>query len=272
MSYSCHTQKSSRPIPRKSPPGIPPAVKSLPCSRPIPPLPDPGIVIFSEGDPVEPTSLRPTNGQRYTPRIAPEKQIPTDRRLIEKKTESSRRATPVGRPPMSNDSENGRSGERTKRESPYRKSQDEEELLNIIAETRPKAQMSRSPGKSNNSSYVGSPDRRRTPTLEPERVVSLELRLRDSTEKCKFMERQYKDLLTKYVKTEQLVQSESRARSRSDGRTTATAYADDSVLVETPPKVQTESVESLLRAVLDELKDLKSRMARIEDTIERLDE
>ena len=155
---------------------------------------------------------------------------------------------------------NSGSEEGDRRDSPYRKSQTEEELLNIVAETRPKAQMHASPGKSSSSSYVSSPDRHRTPVPQLDRIMSLEGKLRDSTEKCKFMERQYRDLLTKHIRTEHaLIATEQHG---GEGRTTG--------VEEETEKRGEGTVEGMLRRVLEELRELKGRMGRIEETIVRV--
>lgn len=145
-----------------------------------------------------------------------------------------------------------------KRIESYRRSATEEEILNFISEARPKAKLTNfSPVREADSSRFSSPDRRRVPAQDLDRVLYLESKLKQSTEKCKLMERKYKSLLVKHVRSEEGCESPEGRESR---------LAEESTGIELEG-----SVESLLRKVLDELKDLKARMTRIESCTTRIE-
>jgi hypothetical protein len=145
----------------------------------------------------------------------------------------------------------------------YRKSATEEEILNYVTEVKPIAKMGNfSPARVSRASNYSSPDRQRTPIRDLDRVLFLENKLKQSTDKCKLMEKKYKDLLVKHVRSES--QESKEYESSPEGR----LLAEESTGV--GPEID-GSVEMLLRRVLEELKDLKARMTRIESSTCRIE-
>lgn len=143
----------------------------------------------------------------------------------------------------------------------YRKSATEEEILNYVSEVKPIAKLTNfSPPRISNSSHFSSPDRHRTPIRDLDRVLFLENKLKQSSEKCKVMEKKYKDLLVKHVRSES--QGSREYEISPEGR--ETALAEESTDME-------GSVEMLLRKVLEEMRDLKARMTRIEKSTCRIE-
>ena len=143
--------------------------------------------------------------------------------------------------------------------SPYRKTPNSEHLLNVLA-SKPRSVTS--PTKSNQS----SPDPRRTPLQEVDRVILLEKKLQESNERCRAIEKQYHDLLARQGETER----GGRRGSREEEERLETHVAEETASAD-PTLASAGSVESLLRQVLDELRDLKVRMTRIEAATARLE-
>ena len=145
----------------------------------------------------------------------------------------------------------------------YRKSATEEEILNFVSSVKPIAKLTNfSPPHASNSSHFSSPDRHRTPIRDLDRVLFLENKLKKSSEKCKMMEKKYKDLLVKHVRSES--QGSPEYESSPEGRERALAEESTGLDVE-------GSVEMLLKKVLEEMRDLKARMTRIENSTGRIE-
>lgn len=148
------------------------------------------------------------------------------------------------------------------RMSPYQHSQLHDKVLNVVSEHKPRSQLSPSPFNSASTSLVSSPEPHPSALKPADKVLFLERKLSESQAKCRNLERQYHDLLTKQIRTEQRLEAEMKGKSTERDRV-ASPLAEETTSVDQGLGSQ-GSVEGLLRLVLEELRDLKGRMARIE--------
>lgn len=250
------------------------ALSSVPVVTPK--TPEEHQVLLTEGDPVE----IEVTCRSYVSKVRAKEardlaKVKTSSPFPSRKSVPSEASTGVPRPAsqwLMNRSEiqqPRRSDETSSPELPsrlidsYRKSATEEEILNYVTEVKPIAKMGNfSPARVSRASNYSSPDRQRTPIRDLDRVLFLENKLKQSTDKCKLMEKKYKDLLVKHVRSES--QESQEYESSPEGR----LLAEESTGV--GPEID-GSVEMLLRRVLEELKDLKARMTRIESSTCRIE-
>ena len=148
------------------------------------------------------------------------------------------------------------------RMSPYQHSQVNEQVLNVVSERKPRVQLSPSPFNSASNSLFSSPESHPSSLKPSDKVLFLERKLSESQAKCRSLERQNHDLLAKQIRAEQRIETESRGKGTERDRT-ASPLGEETTSVD--PGLGSEgSVEGLLRQVLEELRDLKGRMTRIE--------
>ena len=219
-------------------------------SRTAVPVPADPPVMFQEGDPVE----YDPGHRSYASRVRAKGAL-NKRETATSQAKSSHRLLSPG---PSN----------PHRLSPYQHSQMQEKVLNVVSEHKPRTQLSPSPFNSASTSLFSSPESHSSALKPADKVIFLERKLSESQAKCRNLERQYHDLLTKQIRTEQQLETEMKGKSSERDRV-ASPLAEETTSVD-PGLGSQGSVEGLLRQVLEELRDLKGRMARIEKSTAKI--